>query len=139
MKLLGIFLTLCVFQTNGFHKFHCNGHVGVLPDPANCQCFYICNFDEAVHECCNREELFDAKFLVCNHEYLVDCHERPEPGESTTRKICSCFWSLSNSLDVFNTRIWVSWLGVAGAVRPLHSTGGQYPWHTAPRAKLSFN
>ena len=86
MKLLGIFLTLCVFQTNGFHKFHCNGHVGVLPDPANCQCFYICNFDEAVHECCNREELFDAKFLVCNHEYLVDCHERPEPGESTTRK-----------------------------------------------------
>ena len=68
---------LCIInRINSTNKFNCNGHVGVQPDPENCQCFYICNFDEAVHECCNREELFDAKFLVCNHYYLVDCDVR---------------------------------------------------------------
>ena len=77
---------LCIISPiNSTNKFNCHGHQGVQPDPENCQCFYICNFNEAVHECCNREELFDAKFLVCNHDYLVDCDVRPHPGESTTK------------------------------------------------------
>ena len=60
---------------------------GVLPDPVNCKCFYICNqVHEAVHECCNREELFDPKILNCNWAYAVDCGDRPLPGETTTRK-----------------------------------------------------
>ena len=57
----------------------------MVPDPDNCQCFYICNaLGEAVRECCNRKELFDAKILNCNHEYLVNCGNRPKPGETTT-------------------------------------------------------
>merc|ERR1711963_39650 len=73
----------CFFQSS--LAFHCNGHLGVVPDPDNCQCFYICNtLGEAVRECCNRKELFDAKILNCNHEYLVNCGNRPKPGEKTT-------------------------------------------------------
>ena len=53
----------------------------------NCKCFYICNqVHEAVHECCNREELFDPKILNCNWAYAVDCGDRPLPGETTTTR-----------------------------------------------------
>ena len=66
----------------GFFSF-----LGVLPDPENCKCFYICNqVNEAVHECCNRKELFDARILNCNHEYMVNCGNRPMPGQTTTTK-----------------------------------------------------
>ena len=84
--LLSILLFILISGINSDHKFNCDGHLGVQPDPENCQCFYICSFSDVVHECCNRDELFDAKFLICNHDYLVDCDVRPHPGESTTKR-----------------------------------------------------
>ena len=80
---------LCIISgitSTSNNKFDCNGNLGVQPDPENCQCFYICSFTDVVHECCNREELFDAKYLICNYENLVDCDVRPHPGESTTKR-----------------------------------------------------
>ena len=61
--LLSILLFILISGINSDHKFNCDGHLGVQPDPENCQCFYICSFSDVVHECCNRDELFDAKFL----------------------------------------------------------------------------
>ena len=64
-----------------------NSIQGVLPDPEDCQCFYICNPQHvAVRECCNIHELFDSRVKVCNFDYNVNCGDRPLPGETTTKK-----------------------------------------------------
>ena len=42
--------------------------------------------NEAKHRCCGYHQLFDDIGLQCQLEELVNCGDRPLPGQTTTHK-----------------------------------------------------
>jgi len=55
---------------------------GIHPDPDNCQCFYDCANMTPFNECCGPGTFFDANYLICNYESMVNCGDRPHPGST---------------------------------------------------------
>ncbi len=64
--------------------FDCEGlEWGIYPDPDNCQRFYQCSATGMESYTCPIHELFNDNLLVCDHDYAVDCGDRPRPDNST--------------------------------------------------------
>ena len=78
------FAAVLAILPNSAVSFSCDGFLGVIADPEDCQAFYECDYLAAYQFFCSPGYLFDNQLLVCNYEYDVDCGDRPYPNATTT-------------------------------------------------------